>query len=529
MKTPFLAIPIVVALFSASVVFSQAGSLDPTFATAGQYVQDFGAQDNLTKVRVQDDGKIVAVGTALSPGFAGQLLVIRLNPDGTLDNTFNGSGTLVITAYNESYAYDLFFQPDDKMVVVGTRADVNFQFSMLAMRLNADGTMDNTFGTGGFSEHEISTGDDFAYAVAPLDNGQMLLAGTALDGSFNSEPVIVRLNADGSIDNTFGTNGVAALPVTHQDNKFWSVGLQSDGSIVASGHIDQGLTGGGQFNFDVLVARFTSSGVLDATFGNAGTVEKPISVELNESAQSMVIDQDDAVLLGGYTTLPDFSFDAFVMKLEADGADATTFGTNGLTTFNNAVQDVFYGIALQPDGKILTCGTSGGFFFDPRDQLVARFTSAGTLDNTFSGDGFALDNVAGNFDEANAITLQADGKIVTAGKANTATLNDASVFRYLNDINTMIDESTLNDQLRVFPNPAAAGSQIALALDRMMPGTPTVRLFDARGAEVALASSKAPFVPWRVLKLPTDLAAGIYTVRVSDGHSVFSTLLTVQD
>lgn len=529
MKTPFLAIPIAVSLFTTTMAVAQVGSLDPTFATAGQYVQDFGAQDNLTKVRVQDDGKIVAVGTALSPGFAGQLLVIRLNPDGTLDNTFNGTGTLVITAFNESYAYDLFFQPDDKIVVVGTRADVNFQFSMLAMRLNADGTMDNTFGTGGFSEHEISTGDDFAYAVAPLDNGQMLLAGTALDGSFNSEPVIVRLNADGSIDNTFGTNGVAALPVTHQDNKFWSVGLQSDGSIVASGHIDQGLTGGGQFNFDVLVARFTSSGVLDATFGNAGTVEKPISVELNESAQSMVIDQDDAILLGGYTTLPDFSFDAFVMKLEADGADATTFGTNGLTTFNNAVQDVFYGIALQPDGKILTCGTSGGFFFDPRDQLVARFTSAGTLDNTFSGDGFALDNVAGNFDEANAITLQADGKIVTAGKANTATLNDASVFRYLNDINTMIDESTLNDQLRVFPNPAAAGAQIALALDRTVPGTPTVRLFDARGAEVALASSNAPFVPWRLLTLPADLAAGIYTVRVSDGHSVFSTLLTVQD
>lgn len=506
---------------------AQAGSLDAGFAAAGMYVQDFGAQDNLTKVRVQADQKIVAVGTALSPAFAGQLLVVRLNANGTLDGSFNGSGTVLVTSFNESYAYDLFFQADGRIVVVGARADANFQFSMLAMRLNADGTLDETFGSGGFSEPEISPADDFAYAVTPLPNGQMLLAGTALDGAFNTQPVVVRLNEDGSVDENFGVNGVASLPVVNQDNKFWNVGLQSDGSIVASGHLDQGLTGGGQFNQDVLVARFTANGELDAGFGTDGTVVKPISSELVESAFAMVIDPDDAIYLGGYTTQPDFSFDAFLMKLDADGADDLSFSGDGLEIFDNAIQDVFTGLALQPDGKILACGTSGGFFFDPRDQLVARFTSTGALDSAFGTDGFSLNSVNGNFDEANAITLQADGKIVTAGKANTGANNDVTVFRYLNDVNTMIDLTDPELPLAIYPNPALAGAPVTLSLHE---GIGRVRLLDALGAEVSIVQRSGTSGPWRIMDLPAGLAPGAYSVQVvGKAGSVITARLIVQD
>lgn len=528
---PHLLLPALVGLytlFTTRSASAQAGALDPGFATGGKYVQDFGAQDNLTKVRIQPaDQKIVAVGTALSPAFAGQLLVVRLNPDGMPDNTFNGTGTLVITAFNESYAYDLFFQPDGKIVVAGARADANFQFSMLVMRLHSDGTLDDTFGTGGFSEPEISTGDDFAYAVAPLSNGQMLLAGTAIDPQSNNQPVLVRMNDDGSVDGTFGTGGVASLPVTQIDNKFWNVGLQSDGSIIASGHLDQGLTGGGQFNQDVLVARFTPEGALDNSFGTGGTVVEPISSELVESAFSMAIGTDDAIYLGGYTTQPDFSFDAFLMKRGADGASDGTFGTDGLAVFDNAVQDVFTGVALQPDGKILACGTSGGFFFDPRDQLVARYTASGALDGSFDTEGFCLHNVAANFDEANAIALQADGRIVTAGKANTGANNDVTVFRILNDLNTMITEENTRMDLMVYPNPAQPGGVIMLSADQPLD---RFRLFDSRGSEVRLMIHPATGSPWRMASLPEDLSPGTYAVHATDANGRTTTVrLLVQD
>ncbi|HRI40232.1 MAG TPA: hypothetical protein PLW54_00990, partial [Bacteroidia bacterium] len=83
-----------------------AGTLDPSFGNAGRYVQDFGFQDNLTHIAVQPaDQKVVTVGTALTPAFAGQLLVIRLLTDGTPDSTFNGTGVLTVPDSTESYAY----------------------------------------------------------------------------------------------------------------------------------------------------------------------------------------------------------------------------------------------------------------------------------------------------------------------------------------------------------------------------------------------------------------------------------------
>jgi uncharacterized delta-60 repeat protein len=525
------ALPLALAGVLSTGAMAQPGSLDPAFATAGKYVQDFGFQDNLTKVRVQPwDQKIVAVGTAITPAFAGKLLVLRLLPGGSPDPGFGTNGSLIVTAFNESYAYDLAFTDDQKIVVVGARADNAFQFSMLVMRLNSDGTLDNGFGAAGFSEPEISTGDDFAYAVAPIAGGQLLLAGQALDSEFRNQPVVVRMNADGTVDGTFGTGGVAALPVTEADNNFWSIGVQSSGRIIAAGHIDQGLTGTGQFNQDVLVAAFTPDGQPDAAFGSGGVVVKPVSAEYNERAFGMAIAADDAIILAGYTTQPDFSFDAIVLKVDADGADATGFGTNGLVVFDNAVQDVFHGVALQPDGKVLACGTTGGFFFDPRDQLVVRFTPAGALDDGFSSDGFALDNVAGNFDEANAIALQADGRIVTAGKANTANLNDATVFRYLNDIGTMINGPATDDGLVIYPNPAQAGGFIAIALTGGAEHDAIVRLLDARGAEVMAPRRLSGLMPWKAIELPGHLAVGVYTIHLTEGSGrAWTARLLVQD
>lgn len=514
-----------------TAAMAQPGSLDPAFATAGKHVQDFGFQDNLTKVRVQPwDQKIVAVGTALSPAFAGQLLVLRLLPNGTPDPDFGTNGSLLITDFNESYAYDLFFTSDQRIVVAGARADNAFQFSMLVMRLHPDGTLDASFGTGGFSEPEISTGDDFAYAVAPLADGRILLAGSALDGEFRNQPAVVRMNADGSVDSGFGNGGVAALPVIELDNNFWSIGVQSSGRIIAAGHYDQGLTGSGQFNQDALVAAFTPDGQLDAAFGNGGTVVRPISAEYNERAFAMAIGDDDAILLAGYTTRPDFSFDGFLMKLDADGADAAGFGTNGLVIFDNAVQDVFTGLAIQPDGKLLACGTSGGFFFDPRDQLVARFTPEGSLDPSFAGNGISLHSVMGNFDEANAIALQADGRIVTAGKANTGPNNDATVFRYLNDIGTMINDRLTEAGLLIYPNPAQAGSFIVIAPTSDAASDATVRLLDAIGADVMAPRRMAGAAPWRAIEIPGHLAAGLYTVRLAARNgSTWTARLHVQD
>ncbi|MBL7980837.1 MAG: hypothetical protein JNL52_03410 [Flavobacteriales bacterium] len=527
MSTPFLRISSIIAAHAVALaLLAQPGSLDPTFAAAGKYVQNFGANDNLTCVKVQPDGKVLAAGTAINANFSGKLLVVRLNPDGTPDNGFDGDGTLIVNAFNESYAYDLFVQADGKIVVVGTRYDGSFSASMLALRLNADGTLDPSFGTGGYSEPNVSTGDDFAYAVAPLVNGQFLLAGSRIDSNFNNQPVVVRLNADGSVDNTFGNNGIAEVTVNQIENQFWSVGVQADGRIVASGSFSRDI-GGGLSDRDVLVACFDANGVLDPTFGTNGTVVKAITPDEQDVAFGQALDASGNIFLAGFTEQADFSYDGFLLEMDADGADVTTFGTGGTVTFNPpADQNVFYDVILQPDGKPLVCGTSGGFIFNPRDQVLARYTTTGVLDNTFGANGYVLNSINGGFDEANALALQSDGAILVAGRGYSGTNNDITVFRHINDINTSVAEAVEPNALMVHPNPARSGMPIAM---RSVEEMGRVRLFDASGAEVLL-DVRSMTGPVRTVDLPADLAPGMYLLQaVGASGRTAGARLVVQD
>lgn len=511
MSTPLLRISSIIAAKAAALsLLAQAGALDPTFATAGKYVQNFGANDNLTCVQVQPDGKILAAGTAINANFSGKLLVIRLNPDGTLDSGFDGDGTLVVNSFNESYAYDLFVQADGKIVVVGARYDANFSASMLALRLNADGTLDTSFGTGGYSEPDVSAGDDFAYAAAPLGNGQFLMAGSRIDANFNNQPVVTRLNADGSVDNTFGNNGIAEVTVNQIENQFWSIGVQADGRIVASGSFSRDI-GGGLSDRDVLVACFDVDGVLDPTFGTGGTVVKAITPNEQDVAFGQALDASGNIFLAGFTEQANFSYDGFLLEMDDSGADVTTFGTGGAVTFNPPVdQNVFYDVVLQPDGKPLVCGTSGGFIFNPRDQVLARYTTAGVLDNTFGTNGYVLNSINGGFDEANALALQSDGAILVAGRGYSGTNNDITVFRHINDISTSVAEADKPVAVMVHPNPARVGMPITV---NSVEEAVRLRLFDARGEEVVV-DARSLNGAVRSVELRAGLAPGTYVLQV---------------
>lgn len=505
---------------------AQAGSLDPEFATGGKYVQDFGANDNLACVKVQPDGKVLAAGTAINANFSGKLLVIRLNPDGTPDTGFDGDGALIINTFNESYAYDLFVQADGKIVVVGARYDANFSASMLALRLNADGTLDTSFGADGYSEPNVSPGDDFAYAVAPLGNGQFLMAGSRIDANFNNQPVVIRLNADGSMDNTFGNNGIAEVTVNQIENQFWSIGVQADGRIVASGSFSRDI-GGGLSDRDVLVACFDADGVLDPTFGTGGTVVKAITPNEQDVAFGQALDASGNIFLAGFTEQADFSYDGFLLEMDGDGADVTSFGTGGTVTFNPPVdQNVFYDVVLQPDGKLLVCGTSGGFIFNPRDQVLARYTTAGVLDNSFGTNGYVLNSINDGFDEANALALQSDGAILVVGRGYSGANNDITVFRHINDINTSVAEAVGPNALIVHPNPARPGMPITMRSEEELG---RLRLSDARGAEVQF-DGRSLTGPVRTVDLPANLAPGMYLLQaVGASGRTAGARLVVQD
>lgn len=485
---------------------------DPTFSGDGIFTYDFGFHDNLTDVKVQSNGAVISCGTAINPSFSGKLLVMRESADGSFDTGFNGQGYFILNEYLESYAYQVIEKADGKILVAGAFADSNYIFSTLLIRFNSNGTPDNTFGGDGIVEIDIAPGvDDFAYAMVEQDDHKIVLAGTAIDSLYRNVPFVLRLNEDGSTDLSFGDNGITYVPVTELDNRFNSLSLTTDGKIVAVGHYGNALTQSGQFDFDALVVRLHDDGTFDNTFSGDGILTDVVSAEYVDQLYGVVVTDSGSIVVSGFTTLPDFSYDAIVVHYNSDGSRNTNFGTNGLYTYNNGAMDVAYDIALDAQGRLLTAGTSGGFGLDNRDILLIRLLSDGTPDAAFGTNGVVLTEVLQQFDEANALTLQTDGKIVVAGKSNSGTNNDACVVRYSDQLNISVTE---NIPFYCYPNPVSSGGQIHLSVPQNLYKTVGNWTLETLSGTV-LTTGTTTFSSATTVSIPAGLSEGMYFLRLN--------------
>lgn len=492
-------------LFAAGKLSAQfPGTLDSSFNLTGKFSYDHGFHDNLQEVIVQNDNKIVSGGTAINPAFSGQLLVMRQLQDGTLDPSFNDSGIVIFNQYTESYAYDLAERNDHKLLVAGAFADPLYSFSMLVIRLLPDGSPDSAFGVNGFAEVNISQADDYAYAMMEQPDHKILLAGTAIDPLFQNQPVVVRLLEDGSLDSAFGVNGVAYLPVIDLDNRLNSISLMNDGRIVVSGHYGKPLTSTGQFDFDMLIARLNSDGSFDTSFGNNGMLLDTVSVDYVDDLFGMDVTANNEIIVSGYTTNPDFSYDLIVLKYDSTGVRDSSFANNGLFRFDNDIQDVGLDLQLQTDGKILIAGTSGGFFFDDRDFLLMRLNADGSPDTSIAGVGYTLTTILNDFDEANGMAIQNDGRIVLAGKTFNGTNNDVALARFNADYVVGVQDVESNATLNVFPNPVKQGAVLFLH-----GVTGVVQLYDLQGKCVVQGISNDSF------RVPSGLLPGFYFLHAN--------------
>ncbi len=492
-------------IVSFSIVRSQtAGTLDPSFNGTGKYVHDLGFHDNLQEVIVQQDGKVLSGGTAINPAFSGQLLVMRQLQNGEPDTSFNDSGIVVINQYTESYAYDLAERDDQKLLVAGACADPSFSFSMLVIRLLSDGTPDSAFGVNGFAEVNISSGDDFAYGMQEQPDHKILLAGTTIDSLFRNQPVVVRLNENGTLDTSFGSGGMAFLPVIELDNRLNSISLMNDGRILVSGHYGKPLTTTGQFDFDLLVARLLPDGSPDVSFGTNGMVIDTVSTDYVDDLFGMDTTSDNSIVVSGYTTNPDFSFDLIALKYDSSGVRDSSFGNNGLFRFDNDVQDVGYDLQVQADGKVVLAGTSGGFFFDDRDFLLMRLNADGSPDTSLGGTGFTLTTMLNDFDEANGMAIQNDGRILLAGKTFNGANNDVAVARFYGSSVVGLSEAGNGEQMLVYPNPVKSGEVLRFV---GLKTAADVVLYTVQGVELLREKSNGE------IRIPGAFSSGFYFLK----------------
>jgi uncharacterized delta-60 repeat protein len=414
------------------------GSLDKSFGNKGEAVINFGPHTSLVaaknSVAIQPDGKIVAVvGVSdFTNGSVGEVGLARLNTNGKLDAGFR-TGGLVTTTFNGlnvSAVAGVALEPGTNAIVVaGTALDPSFSQSVVLARYKAsNGSLDTTFGTGGevVTAPPPSTLTTVAGIAIQPSNGAIDLTGTASgfdsNSNFFQDLTVTRyLATNGKLDPSFGTNGQVLTSFGAGSRTTGAgIAIQSDGKIVAVGSVTAS-DGGPVSGFGV--ARFNTNGTLDRGFGTGGEVITNVPAPSSDAAAGEAIQSDGKIVVAGSATVfgpTGLLVEEFALtRYNSDGSIDKNFGNQGsvLTDFGTGTNQAV-AITIQSDGKILVVGDIFGSVFDDFGEEIglARYNKDGSLDKSFGNGGEVRTGFGDDTTAAaSGLAIEPDGKIVVAG------------------------------------------------------------------------------------------------------------------
>ena len=382
------------------------GTLDTTFSDDGYATVNVapGGKTGETSrgVAVQSTGKVVVAGSfehdPTAQGDAARdtdIAVTRFDADGNLDPTFGTGGTTKVdlgqgrflppaagssspanTLVGDS-AYGLTVLPDDRLLVVGAtpatgdgRTDADFA----VLLFTPGGTLDPSFATGGVLTVDVEGGHETPRQAQVQDDGKIIFDGYTRNTATPAvvRPALVRIMPDGTLDPTFGKGGIGGSVILDPVGEAYDIGIQGDKYVtVGYGHSADSE------KVDLLAARFTSTGVLDPTFGTKGVVRIDVAGD-DDRGRDLVVLPDGRILIAG-SAKPDASdLNAMLVLLEKDGARDAAFGRNGLLQVDlGGPSDSFFGVALTPDGKhAMVVGFKGAEATTGDNAVVARVAVA---------------------------------------------------------------------------------------------------------------------------------------------------------
>jgi len=387
--------------------FAQAASLDPAFGSAGIASTAFGGYGAAARVVVQADGRIVAAGqTAL-----GEFALARYTTSGALDTSFNGTGKVTTTPSGScsGQARALALQADGKIVVAGASCP-NFTSTrnFTVYRYNTDGSLDTSFGSAGKTTVNFYAGASEANAVA-VQGSSIWVAGYAGSGF-----ALARLTSGGTLDYSFGGGTGTVTSSVGTGSAFAnSLIIQADGKPVLAGYASSSGT-------VFALARYTTSGALDATFGSGGKVLTNVagtSAGNAAIATSLAIQSDGNLVAAGYaksTSAGPYRF--AVVRYTGTGALDSYFGsgTGKVVTAIGSGDAVGGDVAIDASGGIIVGGYSNAGSY--RQLTLNRYDSFGNQDASF---GPVVTAVGSANAAVQGLAIQSDGKVVVAGYGNS--------------------------------------------------------------------------------------------------------------
>ncbi len=409
----------------AVIRFNANGSVDTDFGTGGIATTQIGfGDDEAQAVALDASGNIVVAGSSWN-GSNHDVAVVVYDSDGELETDFSSDGKVVTgVGSGNDFGRAVALQSDGKIVVAGySHNGSNHDFA--AVRYHADGSLDNTFGDvvgdgvrSGRTTSAVGSGHDYGQALALDANGNIVVAGYSRIGS-TDDFAVVRYDSDGELDADFDSNGMTTTAIGSAGDFGRAVAVQSDGKIVVAGNSSNGA------NQDFAVVRYDSDGSLDTGFDTDGMTTTAIG-SAGDFGRAVVVRSDGKIVVAG-NSYNGRNHDFAVVSYNADGSLDTGFDTDGKVTTGIGIHDEAHAVALDADGKIVAAG-----FARTKVEVsvaVARYNTDGSLDRGFSTDG-KVDLFDSRADEARAVAVQSDGKIVVAGSSSNGSNDDFAVVRY---------------------------------------------------------------------------------------------------
>jgi uncharacterized delta-60 repeat protein len=324
-----------------------------------------------------------------------------LSQAGTFDTTFGSNGIMKICPSNDNFnPVDAGIQSTGKIIQFCYSNNGSF-YNFI--RYNTDGSIDSSFGSNGMltlTYNSLFQGQNLIRDFAVQSDDKILVAGSGTGvGVF-----IARFLPNGALDTSFNGVGYMTFHLGTSSEVLYNIVAQPDGNILVCGH------SGGAVNAPFFaVARITTNGVLDSTFGSGGIVLEVFST-YDSTASSIAVQPDGKIIVGGVTKSTVTQVNVFaLLRFNSTGSVDTTFGTDG-KVITSDINSPYYGITkllIQPDGKIVAGGLSSS------KMAMARYLPNGALDPSFGNNGVVFE--AGFSSSSCDVVLQPDGKLLQAG------------------------------------------------------------------------------------------------------------------
>ncbi len=358
------------------------GTLDNSFGNEGiiSLLPFANYDNNVFDAKLLDDGKIIICGYLFGGANNWKPFLMKLNNDGSYDTNFGNGGYMSYDYAGVTIADAMAIQNDGKIVMVGYISNPSDKTAV--MRYTANGERDNTFGDNGMLILDVPNAfDSDGFDIDIQSDGKILATGIYTNKTnFDYEGFIARINTDGSIDNTFGNNGFAVGNMGEGHDFLSRIYAHKDGKIYVGGH--SWITNGPPalwYNFCML--RLNSDGSLDNTYGNAGVASIKYKEAGNYCKDFVVSETGKVYAVSNYENQPEQVYDISIFSFDENGMPNNTFGDNGIVNLGiENFTDAVGNIAFYNDSSLLVCGATSTTSASS-DIILANYWSDIEFDN----------------------------------------------------------------------------------------------------------------------------------------------------